>query len=105
MGDEQQRAGECTQGVLERLAALEVEVVGRLVEDQDVGAAADEDRQREPAPLAAGEPGERLLGLLAAEQEAPEQRPRLVRRQPGRALRRLEHGAAAAPSSSACWER
>ena len=38
VGDEQQRALEGLQRVLERLARLEVEVVGRLVEDQDVGA-------------------------------------------------------------------
>ena len=68
----------------------------------------DEDRQRQPPALAAREAGERLLGLLAAEQEAPEQRARLVRREAGRALRRLEHalpGMPPAPSSSACWER
>ena len=67
------------QRLLERLAALEVEVVGRLVEDQDVGPGMDEDRQRQPPALAAREPVERLLGVLAGEQEAPEQRPRLGR--------------------------
>ena len=43
------------QRVLQRLAALEVEVVGGLVEDQHVGAGVDEDRQRQPPALAAGE--------------------------------------------------
>ena len=53
VGDEQQRAGERLQRVLERLARLEVEVVGRLVEDQDVGVAtatriASDSRRRSP---------------------------------------------------------
>ncbi len=45
VGDEHQRTAERPQRVLERLAALDVEVVGGLVEDQDVGARVDEDRQ------------------------------------------------------------
>ena len=90
--DQQQRARERLQRRLERLAALEVEVVRRLVEDQHVRARLDEHREREPPALAAREPVERLLGLLAAEQEAAEQRARLVRLQPRRALARLQHG-------------
>src|SRR6185312_3372967 len=93
---EQERALERAQGVLERLARLEVEVVRRLVEDQDVRARRHEDRQRQPPALAAAQAVERLLGLLAAEQEAPEQRARLVRLQAGLLLARLEHGAGAA---------
>ena len=53
-----------------------------------------EDRQRQALALAAAEAVERLLGLLAGEEEAPEQRARLVRRQPGALHRRLEHGRA-----------
>ena len=93
--DQQQRAGERLQRRLERLAALEVEVVGRLVEDQHVGAGVDEDRQRQPPALAAGQPVERLLGRLAAEQELAEQRARLVRLEAGGALGRLQHRARA----------
>ena len=55
MGDEQHGRREVLQRSLERLAALEVEVVGRLVEDEEVRARGDDDRQREPPPLAAGE--------------------------------------------------
>src|SRR4051794_25487352 len=90
--DQQDGPAERAQRVLERLAALDVEVVGGLVEDQQVGARLDEDREREPPSLTAREPGQRLLRLLAAEQEAAEQRARLVRREAGRALTRLEHG-------------
>ena len=70
MRNEQQRALEGQQRVLERLAALQVEVVRRLVEDQDVRAGGDEDRQRQTPALTAAEAVERLLGLLAAEQKA-----------------------------------
>ena len=81
-------------------------MVGRLVEDQHVRAGVDEDRQRQPPALAAGQAVERLLGLLAGEQEAPEQRPRLVRGQPGRVLAASSTvRAVPAASSSACWER
>jgi hypothetical protein len=93
VGDEDERAVEGEQRVLERLAALDVEVVRRLVEDQHVRAAGDEDRERQAPALAAAQPGQRLLGLLAAEQEAPEQRARLVRGEPGVARARLEHAA------------
>ena len=68
------RALELGQRVLERLAALDVEVVGRLVEDQHVGAGGDEDRQREPPLLAAGDVAELLLDVGAGEEEAAEQR-------------------------------
>ena len=107
MGDEQQRARELVERLLERLAALEVEVVGRLVEDQHVGARLDEDasdsRRRSPPESTV----ERLLGLLAGEQEAPEQRPRLARGQPGERAGRPRARCARCPptSSSACWDR
>ena len=94
VGDEQDRPLEGAQRVLERLAALDVEVVGGLVEDQHVGARMHEDRQRQAPALAAGEPLQRLLGLLAGEQEAPEQRARLAGVQSGRPLRRVEHALA-----------
>ena len=77
VGDEQDRTLELGQRVLERLAALDVEMVGGLVEDEDVGAGGDEDRQREPPLLAAGDVGELLLDLGAGEEEAAEQGARL----------------------------
>src|SRR4051794_21661473 len=94
--DEQDRALEAVQRVLERLARLEVEVVRRLVQDQDVRARRDDDRQRQPPALATAQPVERLLGVLAREQEPPEQRARLVGRQAGALLARLEDGPRAA---------
>ena len=72
VGHEQQRAREGLEGVLERFARLQVEVVGRLVEDQDVGARLDEDRQGQAPAFAATQPVERLVGVVAAEEEAAE---------------------------------
>ncbi len=96
VGDEQHRARELPQRALERLAALQVEMVRRLIEHEHVGSRADEDRQRQPAALAARELAQRLLGLLAGEQEPPQERPRLVGRQSRGALRGLQWRAGAA---------
>ena len=86
------RAFEGRERVLERLAALDVEVVGRLVEDQHVGAGGDQDRQREAALLAAGDVVERLLRIGAGEEEAAEQVARLLAAEAGLALGGFEHG-------------
>ena len=95
MRDEQHRPRERVQRGLERLAALEVEMVRRLVEHEEVRAGSDDERKREPPPLAAGERGDRLLVRLpAGEEKAPEQLLRLRARQPGRALGAIEHAAA-----------
>ena len=91
--DEQEGALERAERVLERLAALQVQVVRGLVDDQDVGPGGDEDCQREAPALATREALERLLGLLPGEEEATEQRAGLVGREAGRPLRRLEDGA------------
>ena len=51
MRDEQHRAGERLERGLERLPRLDVEVVRRLVEHEEVRAGGDEQREREPPPL------------------------------------------------------
>ena len=66
VGDQQHRAREAGERVLERLAALEVEVVGGLVEDQQVGVGAGQQREREALRLAAGESREALADVVAA---------------------------------------
>ncbi len=72
--DEQHRPGKRLERDLERLARFEVEVVRRLVEHEEVRARGDDDREREPAPLAAREHRDRLLVLVpAGEEEAAEQ--------------------------------
>src|SRR5439155_24926342 len=86
--------GEGVESGLERLAALEVEVVGRLVEYEEVRARGHDQCEREPPPLAARQRGHRLLVLLPArEEEAAEERLGLRPAQAGRALRAVEHAA------------
>ena len=104
--DQQQRPAEPGERVLERLAALDVEVVGRLVEDQEVGVRVGQQREGQALGLAAGDIGEPLLHLVAGEQEAAEQRPRLRLREPGCVLGMESSGRARrAPPISVCWER
>ena len=55
---------------LERLAGRDVEVVRRLVEQEEVGGHDAEDRQLQPRPLAAGEGANLLEDVVAPEQEA-----------------------------------
>ncbi len=55
MGDGEHGAGVLGQVLLQPLHALGVEVVGGLVEQQQVGLLQQEPAQRDPAPLAAGE--------------------------------------------------
>src|SRR5262249_13225879 len=84
--------GECR---LERLTALEVEVVRRLVEDEKVRAARDDQREREPAALAPRQRGDPLLMLLpAGEAESPQELLRLGPAQACRGPSRVEHRAA-----------
>ena len=52
MGDNQQRALELRQRLGQRLPSLKVEVVGRLVQQQQVGTLPDNERQRQPRLLA-----------------------------------------------------
>ena len=59
VGDRHDRAGVVLQELLEPVDALGVEVVGRLVEQQQVGAAEQQPAQRDAAPLAAGQRGRR----------------------------------------------
>ena len=62
MGDGQDRALVRGQVLLEPLHALGVEVVGRLVEQQQVRLGQQQLAQRHPAPLTAGEMRHRLSG-------------------------------------------
>ena len=95
MGDEQDRAGKRLERGLERLAALEVEMVRRLVEDEKVRSRGDDQRERQPTAFAARELVDALLVLVpAGEEEAAEQRLRLRPLQAGGAHRALEHAAA-----------
>ena len=95
MGDEEHRAGERLERRLERLAALEVEMVRRLVEDEEVGARGDDHRERESPPLAAREHGDLLLLLgVAREEELAQEVLRLGTCESRHRDGAVEHGAA-----------
>src|SRR5207342_20905 len=72
---------------LERLAALQVEMVRRLVEQEQVLARGDHEREREPAPLPSRERGDGpLVHLPPREEEPSEQILRLRTLEPGLVL-------------------
>ena len=70
--DDEHAPGEFQEGVLERPQRFHVEVVGRLVEQQDVASVEHRLREVHPAALAAGELADRFLLVGAAEVEARE---------------------------------
>ncbi|SKY48729.1 30S ribosomal protein S5 [Mycobacteroides abscessus subsp. abscessus] len=55
VGDDDERAASRNEVLGKPLHAFDVEVVGRLVEDQDVGVGDQRGRQRDPSPLPAGQ--------------------------------------------------
>ncbi len=69
MGDEDDRGVEVDEVGLEPLQRGDVEVVGGLVEEQQVGSAGQRPRQRGAGQLATGEGREPPLGLLGVEAE------------------------------------
>ena len=69
MADQQDGAGIVAEHVLQHVQRFEVEVVGRLVEHQQVRRLRQHLRQHQPAALAAGQLAERRARLLGREQE------------------------------------
>ena len=69
MADDQDRAGIVGEQLLQQVERLDVEIVGRLVEHQQVGRQRQRARQHEPAALAARQLADRRAGLLGREQE------------------------------------
>jgi len=67
VADQEQRARVILQSGFQQLERFDVEVVGGLVEHQDVGGAREEAREEQAVPLAAGE--HRHLGVGAARRE------------------------------------
>lgn len=67
MGDREHGALVLRQVLLEPVHALGVEVVGRLVEQQQIGLAQQQLAQRDPAALTTGEVGDRLVRRRAAQ--------------------------------------
>ena len=78
MRDEDHRGVERLQLALEPLEARDVEVVRRLVEQQQVGVAAERARERRARQLAARERAQRPVEVLVGEAEAAQHRGRVV---------------------------
>src|SRR3546814_18547885 len=68
-----QRAGIVEQGVLERVPHVEIKMIGRLVEQQQVRPAINHQRQRQACLFATGERFDLLHRTVAAEVEADEE--------------------------------
>src|SRR3546814_12479817 len=81
--DQHDRALELVQRLHQRLARLDVEVVGRLVEQQEMRRLAADAGEDEPRFLAAGQAGDPDLRLLLREAEAAEMRSRQEERRVG----------------------
>ena len=78
MRDQQHRAGELEQVVFQPLDAGDVEVVRRLVEQQQVGRVDEQLGERDPRPLAAAKAVDRLLEILVVEADAVQRGLQLV---------------------------
>ena len=73
VGDQHHRAAEGIEGVLQDVAGLDVEVVRRLVEAQEIGRIGEELGEGEAGLLAAGQHADLLLDRVAGEEEGAEQ--------------------------------
>src|SRR5207249_2128394 len=69
VGDEDASAVELRQALLEHLERRDIEIVGRLVEDEEVRGLAHQTRDVDPRLLAARQAADRELELLELEQE------------------------------------
>ena len=88
MGHEDDRGVELEQRLLEPLERLDVEVVGGLVEQQQVGLGGERTGQRAARELAAGERLQRAVEVVVGEAEAVDHRARALA--PAVAADRLE---------------
>ena len=75
VGDENHRAVVIVERVEQRATAVDVEMVGRLVQDQQVRRRHGNQVQQQPRPLAAGQALDRCLLLVEAEPELRQPRP------------------------------
>ncbi len=81
--DQDERAAVGGEGLLELFDGFDVEVVGRLIKDEEVHAAGLQQGQPGPGPLARRQRAGRAQRGGAAEPEFGQQRARLLRAQPG----------------------
>ena len=77
VGDDDDCALEAAQGFLEDVLGAHIEVVGRLVEQEDVVGFEQEAHHSEARAFAAGEDAHLLVHVVAGEEERPEDVPKL----------------------------
>ena len=75
VGDEEDGAFEILQRILEHFLSRNVEMIRRLVEQQQAGVVEHQFGQSHPALLAAAQGPNRFEGIIAAEEQAAEERP------------------------------
>ena len=83
MGDEDDRAREALEGVLEHVDGIDIEMVGGLVEAEQCLGGNEHLGQRKAGAFAAGKDPHALIDVLAGEEEGTEQAA-LLRDSPGR---------------------
>ena len=81
--DEQQGAGVATQPVLQPQAGIKIQVVGRLIQKQQIGRPHQGLRQIQPDPPATGKCRHRSVGVLVREAQPTQQRLRPACCRPG----------------------
>ena len=69
MGDQHQRAGKFRQALFQHFQRRDIEIVGRLVQQQQVSGLQHQLGDEDAGPLAAGKVGDRMVELLAGEEE------------------------------------
>jgi hypothetical protein len=82
VGDQQQRPLVRVQRLLQLLDRRQVEVVGRLVQHQQVDPGRLQQRQRGPGPLARRQRAGRAQHVVGPQPELGQQRPGVRRQQP-----------------------
>ena len=106
MGDDDQRARPAVELVLDDGQGVDVEVVGRLVEQQHVGLLEQQPQELQPPPLTAGELPKRVVSLSPVKPEVLQQRAALTSRPPASSVdpaapfHHIEHPVAQSISSA-----
>ena len=92
VGNHDDRPREFQQSILEDFLAVDVQMVGGLVQDQGVGSAKHHFQQRQPGFLAAGQAPHLQKHVFPAEQETSQNRPHLgIRVQPVRLFQLFQY--------------
>ena len=93
MGDKEQSALVLLHGFLDPLSGIQIQMVRRLVQDEEVDFFVHQHTKPQAALLPAGEDRDRLEHILPLEEEAAQSVPRLLRVAPGV----VDHGVVQAP--------